>query len=132
MTASIRRVKFAIIYWELLGFLLAALLLWLDELFDFPYHLLGAPATPINWRESILESVSVMILAAVVVTMTYRALRRIRYLEEFMRICPSCKRVFSGGVWISMDQYLAEQTEVRMLRGLCSYCETPSNPCLTG
>lgn len=123
MTASIRRVKFAIIYWELFGFALVAALLWIDELLDFPHYLLGAPATPVNWRESILESGVVIILAAIVMGMNYRTLRRIRYLEEFMRVCSSCKRIFTGGVWVSIDQYLNEQTEVRILRGFCPDCE---------
>lgn len=123
MTSTIRRVKFTVIYWEFFGFTLAAALLWLDELLDFPHYLLRAPATPINWRESLLESACVLVLAAVVTAMSYRALHRIRYLEEFMRVCSSCKRVFTGGVWISMDQYLNEQTEVRILRGLCPDCE---------
>lgn len=124
MTTPIRRVRLSVIYWELFGFALVAALLWLDELLDFPHVLMGAPATPVNWRESVLESACITALAVIVTSMTYRALQRIRYLEDFMRVCSSCKRIFSGGVWISIDQYLNEQTEIRILHGRCPECES--------
>ncbi len=38
------------------GFVVVILFTWLVEIFDLPHLLLNAPSTPINWKESILES----------------------------------------------------------------------------
>ncbi len=116
--------RIKIISWEILGFGLAILLLWLDEILDLPNFLFGAPATPINWTEGYLESALLLILAVVVVIATARILHRIRYLEAFMRVCSQCGRIEENGVWIPIDQYLAEQAEVRVSRGLCPHCES--------
>jgi len=37
-------------------FVLLCLLVWLNEIVDFPHLLLSAPRTPINWREAIIET----------------------------------------------------------------------------
>ena len=37
-------------------FVLLCLLVWLNEIVDFPHLLLGAPRTPINWHEAITET----------------------------------------------------------------------------
>jgi hypothetical protein len=112
-----------IVYWEWLGFGLAILMLWIDEILDVPHFLLGAAATPVNWAESAMESVFLLILALVVTAQSRRALSRIRYLEAFLRVCRQCKRIFSNGLWVPFDQYLSEQTDVRVSQGLCADCE---------
>jgi len=38
-------------------FVLLCILVWLNEAVDLPHLLLGAPRTPINWREAIIETV---------------------------------------------------------------------------
>lgn len=43
-------------------FILLCILVWLDEILDLPHLLLGAPRTPLNWREAASE----MILIAIV------------------------------------------------------------------
>lgn len=115
--------KSRIIHWQIVGFGLVALCLWLDEILDLPNLILGAPATPINWIECFLETIYVLILALVVTRMTRRFLRRIRYLEEFLRVCSRCNRIHTEGVWIPMEQYLSEKAEIRVSRGLCPDCE---------
>jgi PAS domain S-box-containing protein len=34
--------------------------LWLNEILDIPHHVLGAPPTPVNWREALTETVFVL------------------------------------------------------------------------
>ena len=46
-------------------FLVFLLLDWGNEVFDLPHLLLGAPSTPINWRESLIETIFLIILGVV-------------------------------------------------------------------
>ena len=38
---------------ECVALVLIISLLWIDEILDIPYVLLGGPETPVNWRESL-------------------------------------------------------------------------------
>jgi hypothetical protein len=86
-----------VLLFEGIGFCLVLTSLWLNEVLDLPRLLFGAPATPVNWRESLLESALVLALGAGTVSWTRRALARIKYLEGFLRICMHCKRIDVDG-----------------------------------
>ncbi len=60
-------------------FVLLCILTWLDEIVDLPHFLLGAPQTPMNWREAITE----MVLIASVGL--FAVLRLIRDITERQR-----------------------------------------------
>lgn len=112
-----------ILFFEGVGFVLVLVLLWLNELLDLPHRLLGAPSTPVNWRESILESVLVLALAAVILLWTYWALARIRHLEGFVPICLNCKRVDASGKWIPIEVYITEHSEAVLSHSVCPECK---------
>lgn len=46
-------------------YLILLLFIWGNEVLDLPYLLLGAPQTPVNWRESLIESVFASVLGFV-------------------------------------------------------------------
>jgi len=60
-------------------FVLVCMLVWLDEIVDLPHLLLGAPHTPVNWREAIVETV---LIAGVGI---FAVLRLIRDITERKR-----------------------------------------------
>jgi PAS domain S-box-containing protein len=60
-------------------FVLLCILVWLDEILDFPHILLRAPRTPINWQEALIEMFLVAILGFFVVT------KIINYITERRR-----------------------------------------------
>lgn len=107
---------------EAIGFGLAILLLWADELLDLPHRLLGAPPTPMNWQESLLESAMLALLATATMCWTYRTLQRLRYLEGFQLICCFCKRVRIGDDWRPIEQLVANHSEAQFSHGLCPEC----------
>ena len=80
-----------ILLYEAIGFLTVVALTWANEIFDIPYLLLGSPPTKVNIREAIFESVYVLILCVVVMTITRNFLNHIRYLEGFVVVCAFCK-----------------------------------------
>ncbi|MBI3739734.1 MAG: GGDEF domain-containing protein [Chloroflexi bacterium] len=42
--------------WLTAGFGIVIAFTWLNEIIDLPHFLLGAPATPVNWKESLIET----------------------------------------------------------------------------
>ena len=85
-----------IIIYEAMGVVFIIIFIWLDEIIDLPHILLGAPKTPINFTESIVESFIVFILAALTLSITNRLLKRIKYLEGFLCICCAFVQVKTG------------------------------------
>ncbi|MBI5838605.1 MAG: GGDEF domain-containing protein [Chloroflexi bacterium] len=52
-------------YWLIAGFIISIAFTWLNEIADLPHIIFKAPATPINWRESIIETVFSVIVGVV-------------------------------------------------------------------
>jgi len=115
-------VKKRIIMYELVGFGIIIISLWIDEFFDIPYYLFGAAKTPINWIESIFETGLVLILCAFITFLSWRFLERIKYLEGFLRLCTFCKRICVDNKWVPIDTYIQDHSETKLSHGLCSEC----------
>jgi len=111
-----------ILVFQGIGFGLIVALLWLDECLDLPHHLFGVPRTPVNWSESLIESVLVFILGAGTLFWTDRVLARIRYLEGFVVICSFCRKVRSEDEWVRIEEYITDHSEVQFTSGFCPEC----------
>ena len=117
-----REILQAVSLYEIGGFSGVMVLLWIDELFDLPWRLFGGQPTPINWVESIIESVCIVILGAFVVSMTLRHIRQIKYLEGFLPICAYCKKIRIDGTWIPFEQYISDHSDATFTHGYCPEC----------
>ncbi len=111
-----------IIVSELLGFLIVIVILWLDELLDLPHRLLGAPATPVNFMESIFETTIVLVLAFLVTFLTRTLLKRIRHLEGILPVCSFCKKIRADNRWIPIDKYIRDHSEADFSHSVCPQC----------
>lgn len=99
----------SVIVIEAVAFAVIALMVWIDELIDIPHLFLGARATPVNWQESIFESASILLVAAVVFTVTGQLFARIKRMERCLPICSSCKRIRDPeDSWHQIESYLKE------------------------
>lgn len=107
---------------EAAGFLLIVVIIWMDEIFDLPHILFGAPRTPVRWGEGALESLLTIAVGTAVVVITYRAFRRIEYLESLLVMCAWCRRVRSGGDWLSVEDFLHRQHQSQTSHGICETC----------
>jgi hypothetical protein len=107
---------------EMSGFLLIIAIIWLDEILDLPHLLFGATATPLRLGEGMLESVLTLVVAILIVTITYRAFRRIEYLESLVVMCAWCRRVRAGEEWLGVEQFLERQHHAHTTHGICSSC----------
>ena len=107
---------------EAVGFLLIVAIIWMDELLDLPHLIFGAPHTPVRWAEGFLESLLTIAVGVAVVAITYRAFRRIEYLESLIVMCAWCRRVRFGQEWLSVEHFLERQHQLRTTHGICEGC----------
>jgi len=112
-----------LVSYELIGFGTLFIILWLDELMDLPYRLMGADPTPVNVRESALESLLVVIVGLFTVYLTKKLLKEIRYLEGFLPICASCKKIRDDqGKWVQIEGYIRDHSAAKFTHGICPDC----------
>ena len=107
---------------EVLGFGSIMLLIWLDEYADLPHRLLGAPTTPANAREFWFETCAILLLATVIVIATLWVFRRLRFLEDFIRVCAWCRKVEVAAEWLTFEDYMKLQHDVKSTHGICPTC----------
>jgi hypothetical protein len=107
---------------EAFGFLLIVAIIWMDELFDLPHLMFGAARTPVRWGEGFIESVLTIAVGAAVVAISYRAFRRIEYLESLIVMCAWCRRVRSENEWLSVEHFLEREHRSRTSHGICEAC----------
>ena len=53
---------------------------------------------------------------------TRKLLRRLHYLEEFLRVCGWCRKVSYGNEWIEMETYLKSKFATKTSHGMCPHC----------
>jgi hypothetical protein len=106
----------------LVGFTLVIALIWIDEIFDLPHHLLGAEETPLNWSESLLETALVSVLAFFIAFLSRRVLNRVKYLEGLLPICSFCKKIRVGKDWVPVERYIEERSDADFSHSLCPDC----------
>jgi hypothetical protein len=109
---------------ELFGFVAVLLILWLDEFVDVPYLYFGAPKTPPRPQEYWFETGSVLLLGSVVLISSFWIFRRLRYLEQFVRVCAWCRNVFVNEEWISFEQFMKTRYDVQSTHGICPACHS--------
>jgi len=114
--------KSLIILAEFMGFILALLAIWSDEVMDLPRLMLGAPPAPVRLQESLFESTFVIIACVCVIVSTLWLLRRIKELESFIIICAWCRRVKVDDRWVSFEEYMSEKGNTTTSHGICEKC----------
>ena len=107
---------------ELIGFAIVLAILWLDEYVDVPFRFLGALKTPPRPQEFWFEALAVLLVATAVVLATLWVFRRLRFLENFIQVCAWCRKVNVGEEWISFEQYLKREHDVKSSHGICPAC----------
>jgi hypothetical protein len=118
-----------IAWYETSAILFVIALSWLDEILDIPYVLLGGPATPINWRESLFESFVIAIVGAAIIRHTYKLLVRVNYLESILPSCASCKKIKTDSIfWQDIEQIIQERAKTEFIHGICPDCIRKYHP----
>ncbi|WP_448874768.1 hypothetical protein [Desulfobulbus propionicus] len=98
-------------------------LIWFDEILDIPHVVLGGAATPINWRESIFESIVIAVVAVLIIRHTYKLLTRVSYLESILPVCASCKKIrIDPEFWEGIREIIQERSKREFIHGICPDC----------
>ena len=111
----------SILWIEAGGFSFLILMSWLTEVFRIPHYLFGESFVP-NWHRAILRTIVMLIIWAWVHFLTRRILKRLHYLEEFLRICSWCRRVCDHDQWLEMERYFNSKFATRTSHGMCPDC----------
>jgi hypothetical protein len=110
-----------ILWLEAIGFSLIIVLSWIDELTDLP-HFVGAAQYIQNWREGVLETLTVLLVAIPVMIITKRIVSRLYYLEGFLRVCGWCKKLDHNGEWIPLEEFFDLNFQTKTSHGICTAC----------
>lgn len=111
----------SILWIEASGFSLLIALCWLTELVRIPHALFGEAFTP-DWRRAALRTLVLLLVWTSVHLATRRLLKRLHYLEEFMRICGWCRKVCHDGEWLTLEDYFNSRFATRTSHGMCPEC----------
>jgi hypothetical protein len=98
-----------ILWLEAAGFLLLIALSWVDE-----YHQV--------WQESAVESGAVLAVWATVHFFTLRLIKRLHYLEGFLRVCAWCKKIEHNASWMPLEQFFDREFHTKATHGMCPAC----------
>jgi hypothetical protein len=95
---------------------------WADEWLQMPAVLFRGPHLPPSWREAASETVVVILVWLVMRLITKRLVSRLRYLEEFLRVCAWCRKIHLEGNWVPLEEYMAKGLDMRTSHGICPSC----------
>lgn len=111
-----------IIIYELIGFGIVILFIWIDELLDIPHTLLGAEKTPVNIIESAIETAVFLLFCILTILLTIRLLTKVKHIEGFFQYCRSCQKIKVENHWVPIDIFLKENSEAELSDTLCTDC----------
>src|ERR1022692_614190 len=111
-----------IIIYQNLGFLGIIALCYLDDLLKLPSLIFSVHHFVILHRRTTLEMLLVLGVWFVVTASTRRILNRIRYLEEFMRVCAWCRRINYHGEWMRLEEFMRQGFDTPTTHGICKEC----------
>ena len=98
------------------------LLLALNEYADLPKVLFGEEPTALRHHEFVIESVTVGLVAAMVMALSWIADRRRRKLDSLLVMCAWCRQIRVGDHWTSIEAFLKERDATSSAFGLCPSC----------
>ncbi len=111
----------SVLWIESLGFLIIIALSWLVEYSRIPSAVFGDVSAP-NLHRALSRTIIVLLIWAWVQFLTRRLLKRLHYLEEFLRICSWCRRVNEGDEWLELERYFKSKFATRTSHGMCPDC----------
>lgn len=116
------RKRLVLVSGEFVGFLLVLAVIWLDEIIDLPQMLLGAEPSPINWRESLIETIFTVALGILVVYRSWKLLGELYHISGFLPVCSNCKRIRLNDKWVPLETYMYEVNDTTVSHGMCPLC----------
>ena len=111
-----------IVMYQNLGFLAIIVLCYLDELLKLPTLIFSDHPFDFMYRRSTLEMLLFLAVWLLVSGSTGRLLKRVRHLEDFMRVCAWCRRIDYKGEWMRMEDFMEQGFDTPTTHGICPEC----------
>jgi len=111
---------------QMISFCGIILAIWAGEVYDFPHLIFGTPPREMNLYAPAISTAWVLFVLALALAAIRSLIKRVRYLEGFLRVCSFCKKINIGvegeEKWVSFEQYFHTHSEARMTHSLCAPC----------
>ncbi|MGC2239058.1 MAG: hypothetical protein WA584_23085 [Pyrinomonadaceae bacterium] len=111
-----------ILWYQGFGFLAIIALTWAIKFFDLLGYFGANDADSVNWRESILDTTLVVMVAIPVLILTKRLVSHLYYLEGLLHICAWCKKLQDDDKWVPLEDFFQENFHMRTSHGMCMTC----------
>jgi hypothetical protein len=102
------------------------LALWAGEIYDLPHQIFGTEAREMNLYAPVISTAWVLFVLVLGLATMRSLIKRVRYLEGFLRVCSFCKKINIGEEgeerWVSFEEYFHKHSEARMTHSLCAPC----------
>ena len=111
-----------VVLYQNLGFLAIIALCYVDELLKLPSLIFSDHPFAFVYRRTTLEMLLVLAVWLLVSASTGRLLKRVRQLEEFMKVCAWCRRIDYHGEWMKLEQFMQQGFDTPTTHGICPEC----------
>jgi hypothetical protein len=111
-----------IILYQNLGFLAILILCYLDELLKLPSLVFSDHPFAFVYRRTTLEMLLILAIWFLVSASTRRLTKRVRQLEDFMRVCAWCRRIDCKGEWMRLEEFMQQGFDTPTTHGICPEC----------
>lgn len=111
-----------IILYQNLGFLTIIVCCYLDTLLKLPSLIFSDHPFAFVYRRPTLEALLFLAVWLLVNNSTRRLLKRVRRLEDFMRVCAWCRRIDYKGEWMRLEDFMEQGFDTPTTHGICPEC----------
>ena len=111
-----------VVIYQHLGFLAIIAICYFNDLVKMPSLIFSGHPFLVLYRQSTLEILLIFAIWLLVVMSTRRLLKRVRHLEDFMRVCAWCRRVDYKGEWMPFEEFLEQGFDTPTTHGICKEC----------
>src|SRR5277367_5059664 len=111
-----------IILCQNLGFLAIIGLCYLNELIKLPSLIFSDHPFAFVYRRTTVEMLLFLAVWFLVSLSTRRLLKRVRQLEDFMRVCAWCRRIDCKGEWMRLEEFMEQGFDTPTTHGICPEC----------
>jgi hypothetical protein len=105
-----------------LGFLAIIALCYLNELIKLPSLIFSDHPFAFVYRRTTVEMLLFLAVWFLVSLSTRRLLKRVRQLEDFMRVCAWCRRIDCKGEWMRLEEFMQQGFDTPTTHGICPEC----------
>jgi hypothetical protein len=70
-----------------------------------------------------METFVLLLVWLVVIVFIRRLMRRLFYLDDFLRVCAWCRKIGDEDTWSTVEDYFARGFAIKTSHGMCPGCQ---------